>query len=504
MVASSNLLLLLLVVFCSCGGSSDTVDSQFLNVPVSQFIDSIKFTIDAVEQVASIVSGFGTNFGEFRLSNAIADCIDLLDLTAEELSWTLSVSSDHNSNQDNNNNGTGYLSSDLRTWLTGALANQDTCIDGFDGTNSFIIKSAIAGGLNQISSLILQSLQQVHDTPPPTSPSRQWNPAWFSARELQTGWGSVDAVVAKDGSGDYDKIMDAIASAPLLSTRRFVIYVKKGVYKEYVEINKHQWNIMIVGDGMDASIISGNRSFKGGYTTFRSATFSVNGKGFIARDITFENTAGAEMEQAVAFRSDSDLSVLYRCGIKGFQDTLYAHSSRQFYRECRISGTVDFIFGDGTVVFQSCQIVARKGKPNQKNAITAQGRKHPCNTTGFSIQFSNISVETELLVDNHTQTYLGRPWRLYSRTMIMQSYIGPGIRAEGWLEWKGDLGLNTLWYGEYMNYGEGAGVGNRVKWPGFHLVKDPSHARNFTVAEFILGDYWLPDTDIKYTAGLSV
>lgn len=109
---------------------------------------------------------------------------------------------------------------------------------------------------------------------------------------------------------------------------------------------------------------------------------AVNGRGFLARDITFQNTAGPEKHQAVALRSDSDLSVFYRCAMRGYQDTLYTHTMRQFYRECTITGTVDFIFGDGTVVFQNCQILVKKGLPDQKNTITAQGRKEADQPSG--------------------------------------------------------------------------------------------------------------------------
>ncbi|KAL0333640.1 UNVERIFIED_CONTAM: Pectinesterase/pectinesterase inhibitor PPE8B [Sesamum angustifolium] len=175
---------------------------------------------------------------------------------------------------------------------------------------------------------------------------------------------------------------------------------------------------------------------------------------------------------------------------------------RQFYRECIITGTVDFIFGDGAVVFQNCQIQARKGLPNQKNTITAQGRKEPVENTGFSIQFCNISVEPDVL--NSTQTYLGRPWKLYSRTVIMQSYISNAVRPEGWLEWNGDFALNTLFYGEYMNYGPGSGLGARVKWPGYHVFNSSAEANNFTVSQFIIGNTWLPSTGVRYTAGLVV
>lgn len=231
------------------------------------------------------------------------------------------------------------------------------------------------------------------------------------------------------------------------------------------------------------------------------ANAAVKGPGFIARDITFENTAGPDKHQAVAFRSDSDLSVLFRCAFLGYQDTLYAHSQRQFYRECKITGTVDFIFGDGSAVFQNCQILGRKGLPSQKNTITAQGRKEPVENTGFSIQFSNISVEPDVM-PNSTLTYLGRPWKLYSRTVIMQSYISEAIKPEGWLEWNGNFALDTLYYGEYMNFGPGAGIENRVKWPGYRVMNNPQ-ASNFTVSNFLLGNSWLPSTGVKYTAGLS-
>ncbi|KAF5176240.1 Pectinesterase/pectinesterase inhibitor PPE8B [Thalictrum thalictroides] len=335
-------------------------------------------------------------------------------------------------------------------------------------------------------------------------------PSWMKVRERGLLQGSVngvmaDVVVAKDGSGHYTTITDAVLAAPNNSTRRYVIYIKKGVYHENVEIKKKKWNLMMVGDGMGVTVISGNRNFIDGWTTFRSATFAVAGKGFIARDLTFENTAGPEKHQAVALRCDSDLSAFYRCGIHGYQDTLYAHSLRQFYRECRISGTVDFIFGNGAVVFQNCEILARKPLPNQKNSITAQGRKDPNQNTGFSIQFCNISADADLNASlNSTYTYLGRPWKEYSKTIIMQSYISNAVRPEGWLEWNGNFALDTLYYAEYMNYGPGAGLSSRVKWPGYHLLNQSYQAYNFTVAQFIDGNLWLPSTGVRFTSGLSI
>ncbi|KAJ4841274.1 hypothetical protein Tsubulata_942612 [Turnera subulata] len=497
----------------SSSSTSDYLQSECLKVPVSQFVGSVQSTLDIIRDVVSIISNFGNFFGDRRLSNAITDCLDLLDFSSDELSWSMSASQ----NPKGKHNSTGDLRSDLKTWLSAALVNQDTCIDGFEGTNS-ILKTLVATGLTQITSSVQELLSNVDPGPSSKSSGNDFTsgkngkkskfPSWVQVRDrhllLVNGF-TPDAIVAADGTGNYTKIMDAVKAAPETSMRRYIIYIKKGVYNEYVEIKKKKWNIMMMGDGMNRTIITGNRNFIDGWTTFRSATFAVAGRGFIARDITFENTAGPAKHQAVAFRSDSDLSVCYRCEMKGYQDTLYTHTMRQFYRECRISGTVDYIFGDATAVFQDCQIVSRLGLPNQKNTITAHGRKDPNQPTGYSMQFCNITADIDLLpYVNSTYTYLGRPWKNFSRTIIMQSYMSDVIRPEGWLPWNADLYLDTLYYGEYMNYGPGAGLGKRVNWPGYHVLNASSQVTNFTVSQFLEGNLWLPSTGVRYTAGLGV
>ncbi|XP_050132081.1 pectinesterase/pectinesterase inhibitor PPE8B [Malus sylvestris] len=505
---ASGKLLFFIVLLCVCCKSripfascsfTDDIQSECLKVPASEFAGSLRDTIDAVQQVVTILSQFANAFSDFRLANAISDCLDLLDFSADELNWSLSASQ----NQKGKSNSTGKLSSDLRTWLSAALVNQDTCGDGFEGTNS-IVKGLVSTGLNQVTSLVQDLLTQVHPNSDHQGPNGQI-PTWVKTEDrklLQADGVNVDAVVAQDGTGNFTNVMDAVLAAPDYSMSRYVIYIKRGTYKENVEIKKKKWNLMMIGDGMDATIISGNRSYIDGWTTFRSATFAVSGRGFIARDITFENTAGPQKHQAVALRSDSDLSVFYRCEIRGYQDTLYAHTMRQFYRDCKISGTVDFIFGDATVVFQNCQILAKKGLPNQKNSVTAQGRKDPNEPTGISIQFCNITADADLLpFVNSTFTYLGRPWKLYSRTVIMQSFLSNAVRPEGWLEWNADFALSTLSYGEYMNYGPGAGLGSRIKWPGYRVFNESTQVMNYTVAQFIEGNLWLPPTGVKYTAG---
>lgn len=221
------------------------------------------------------------------------------------------------------------------------------------------------------------------------------------------------------------------------------------------------------------------------------------------QDICIENTAGPEKHQAVALRVGADRSVINRCRLDGYQDTLYAHSLRQFYRDSVISGTVDFIFGNAAVVFQNCNLIARKPMIDQQNLVTAQGRVDPNQNTGTSIQRCKVVPSDDLApVKGSIPTYLGRPWKEYSRTVVMQSYIDDHVDPKGWMKWSGDFALDTLYYGEYDNNGPGAGTGGRVNWTGYHVITDPNVAKDFTVAELIQGGTWLQPTGVAFTEGL--
>ncbi|OMO67074.1 Pectinesterase, catalytic [Corchorus capsularis] len=173
----------------------------------------------------------------------------------------------------------------------------------------------------------------------------------------------------------------------------------------------------------------------------------------MAVNLTIENTAGPEGGQAVALRTQSRYSVYYKCEMKGYQDTLYSDGFNQFYRECKISGTVDFIFGNGQVVFQHCDILARQNLKGKANTITAQGRDKWEEARGFTFQFCNVTGDTDLLkAAEPTPTYLGRPWRRYAVTVFMQTNLSNIIRPEGWLEWDKSFD-STVFYGEFKNIG---------------------------------------------------
>ncbi|KAE8665485.1 putative pectinesterase/pectinesterase inhibitor 7 [Hibiscus syriacus] len=313
--------------------------------------------------------------------------------------------------------------------------------------------------------------------------------------------------VSQDGSGNFTTIKDALSAAPNNTNGLkgyFLIYITAGVYQEYVSIAKNKKYLLMIGDGINQTIITGNRSVVDGWTTFNSATFAVVAPNFVAVNITFQNTAGAIKHQAVAVRNGADLSAFYSCSFEGYQDTLYTHSLRQFYRECDIYGTVDFIFGNAAVVFQNCNIYPRQPMSGQFNAITAQGRTDPNQNTGTSIHDCNIVAAADLASSSTSfKTYLGRPWKEYSRTVYMQSFMGSLIDPAGWREWNGDFALNTTYYAEYDNSGRGSNTSSRVTWSGYHTI-NATEAANFTVSGFLVGDEWLPDTGVPFTASLLV
>ncbi|KAJ7524900.1 hypothetical protein O6H91_17G027000 [Diphasiastrum complanatum] len=321
----------------------------------------------------------------------------------------------------------------------------------------------------KLLSIALTFVVSLYSSPEEISLKYTTPPTWLKsdvARHLEDpALFMGDVIVSKDGSGHYSKIQDAVDAAPIKSKKRYTIYIKGGVYLENVDVSKSKTNLMFVGDGIGQTIISGNKNVVDGATTFTSATVAVTGNGFLARDITFRNTAGAAKHQAVALRVGADQAAFYKCSFEGYQDTLYTHSQRQFYRQCMIYGTVDYIFGNAAALFQDSTLLARVPLAQQKNTYTAQGRTDPNQNTGLVFQGSVVDGDSNLRkVIQNFPTYLGRPWKEYSRTVFLKSYEGSVINPAGWLEWAGDFALKTLFYGEYQCTGPGSGSAQRFSW----------------------------------------
>lgn len=466
---------------------------------------ALKATMEQAVEAHRLISAMDPNSFGKRGKSAWQDCLELYKDTVDLL---------HRSVNSNNKNPL-----DTHTWLSASFANQQTCQNGFADFQISSHFESFPSMLSNFSKLLSNSLA-IHKaaTTPSTSSFRDNQihgrrllsdgfPDWVSAADrklLQSGGAAstADIVVAQDGSGNYQTISEAVEAAAKLGGGRIVVYVKAGVYEENVEIKKDTTNLMVVGDGMDSTIVTGNRNNVDGSTTFQSATFGVSGDGFIAQDITFENTAGPAKFQAVALRSGSDHSVFHRCSFKGYQDTLYVYSQRQFYRDCNIYGTIDFILGDAVAILQNCNILVRKPMSGQSNVVTAQARTDPNENTGIVIHDSSITASSDLNpVQGSFETYLGRPWQKYSRTVIMKSNLDGLIHPKGWLPWSGDFALSTLYYAEYMNSGAGAATGGRVNWPGYRVLTSAAEAEEFTVGNFLAGDSWIP-AGVPYSAGL--
>ncbi|XP_054792679.1 pectinesterase 3-like [Prosopis cineraria] len=501
----------------SCLSSISSLHNSNTTDPELLFKLSLRVAVDELSNLSKLPSKLKANVKDPRVQKAIEVCGIVFDDAVDRLNESIS-------SLDGGGNGGKILSpskiGDVETWLSAAITYQETCLDALEELNSTAaseiledLKTAMKNStefasnslaiVTKILGLLSNFNFPIHRRLLGFGGSDSGFPDWLGPAERRllenTNATAPHAVVAKDNSGRYKTIKEALAAVKKKSVTRFVIHVKEGVYKENIDLDKNTWNVMIYGDGKTKTIISGNLNFIDGTPTFSTATFAVKGKGFIAKDIGFINTAGAAKHQAVAFRSGSDRSVFFRCSFDGFQDTLYAHSNRQFYRECDITGTIDFIFGNSAVVFQNCNIKPRQPLPNQFNTITAQGKKDPNQNTGIIIQKSSISALDNL----NAPTYLGRPWKEYSTTVIMQSDIGSFLDPAGWKEWvSGVEPARTIFYAEYKNSGAGSGVDNRIKWAGYKSRLSDDEAAKFTVQSFIQGSDWLPDAAVEFESTL--
>jgi pectinesterase len=267
-------------------------------------------------------------------------------------------------------------------------------------------------------------------------------------------------IVASDGSGDFRTVQEAINAVPDFRKNETKIFIKKGIYKEKLVLATSKIHVTFVGEDRDKTILtyddfaSKKNRFGEEVGTTGSTSFFVFGDDFRAENITFENSSGP-VGQAVAVRVDGDMVAFVNCRFLGFQDTLYPHGekSRQYYRDCRIEGTVDFIFGWSTAVFDRCTIVCK-----DQGFITAPSTNEGT-TFGFVFLDCKITGDAE-----DASFYLGRPWRPFGRSAFIRCDLGKVINPEGWHNWDKPDAEKTTYFAEYKNTGVGASTEKRVKW----------------------------------------
>jgi pectinesterase len=287
--------------------------------------------------------------------------------------------------------------------------------------------------------------------------------------------------VAIDGSGDYKTLQEAINVCKAFPDERILISLKPGIYSEKVEIFSWTSRISLIGENANTTVITFNDySGKGAINTFTSYTVKVLGNDFYAENITFENSAGP-IGQAVALHIEADRAIFKNCRFIGNQDTIYTggENSRQYFKDCYIEGTTDFIFGAATAVFENCHIHSKKNS-YVTAASTPEGK-----TYGYV--FVNCKLTGAPDID---KVYLGRPWRNFAKTVFINCELGSHILSAGWHNWSKPEAEKTAFYAEYRSTGAGANPAERVSWSR-QLTNE--EVKKYSIDKILAGsDQWLP------------
>lgn len=269
-----------------------------------------------------------------------------------------------------------------------------------------------------------------------------------------------DAVVSPNGDGDYKTVQEAINKAPQTTTaeKPWVILVKPGTYKELIYAQREKRFVHLVGEDPQKTVITYNlnASMKGAdgmeIGTFRTPSVTIDADDFSMEKLTLENSAGP-VGQALAVRVDGDRVAFRNCTFLGFQDTILLNHGRQYFKDCTITGAVDFIFGGATAFFDGCTLnCVRDGY------LTAASTPAEA---AFGFVFSNCTITT---ANPGVKMYLGRPWRPYASTIFLNTKMPEGIRPEGWHNWDKPERETTARYSEFNSSGPGANPEKRVSW----------------------------------------
>jgi pectinesterase len=318
---------------------------------------------------------------------------------------------------------------------------------------------------------------------------------------------SPDVKTGIEGTTEFPTIQMAMDHHPFAGIGRdgkpgqVFIEIAPGVYHERVIVTQNHTNITLVGMGKTPEdvVITNSLNAKQAGGTFFTETVEINGSGFEADNITFENTAG-NTGQAVAAAVRADKAVFKHCRFLGHQDTLFADYGRQYYVDSYIEGGVDFIFGNATAVFDHSEIHA-----NGSGYLTAQSRTSPEQTTGYVIIDSKVTSGIEAgpgpgaaseasnpvrdKISRDTIS-LGRPWRPYSRVVYIDTELPADVVPEGWNAWGKTPGTPLAYYAEYHDSGPGAIVAARVPWSHQLMGRQ---AGQYRPRVFLAGaDHWDP------------
>ncbi|XP_019179724.1 PREDICTED: probable pectinesterase 29 [Ipomoea nil] len=285
------------------------------------------------------------------------------------------------------------------------------------------------------------------------------------------------------GHGHFRTIQAAIDSVPQYNKKWICIHVRAGTYREQVNIPREKPYIYLRGEAQRRTNVIWD-----GHDSIEAATFSCDADNTFVKSITFINSYNFPPEHnrnprrvAVAAMLSGDKMAFFRCGFKGWQDTLWDVHGRHYFKKCSINGAVDFIFGNGQSIYEGCSIsVDRGGEEGMIGYITAQGRQEAGESSGFV--FKNCHVH------GNGKAYLGRPWRDYARVIFYRTYLEDNVVPQGWTSYATASGLNKLTFVEHGCSGPGSNRSMRVKWLAELGGRE---LRYFTSLSYIDNDGWL-------------
>ena len=339
--------------------------------------------------------------------------------------------------------------------------------------------------------------------------------------------------VAKEGGAEFTTVGDALASVPPSAAGPILISIGPGVYSEKLRIDRP--NVRLAGAGRHSTILRyddhAKRLLPSGEPmgTFNSYTLYVGGIDFEARDLSVENSAGDGrlVGQAVACYVDADRASFFRCGFAARQDTLclgplpanpipkglntthpvaIAGQSgrrelfRHYFRECRIEGDIDFIFGSAAALFEDCEILSLE-RGETVNGYIAAPSTLPGQAYGFVFLRCRLKGSA-----GKGSVFLGRPWRPTAKAAFIDCELGDHIAAEGWDNWGNPANERGAEFAEFGSRGPGApagfaepgsgpspSAGRRAAWA---RVLDPGDVSHFTPRAILSGDDgWSPWLD---------
>ncbi|TLM87890.1 pectinesterase family protein [Hymenobacter jeollabukensis] len=271
-------------------------------------------------------------------------------------------------------------------------------------------------------------------------------------------------VVARDGSGNYRTVQEALNAVPKNNTTPITIFIKKGVYKEKLNLAKKQDNVHLVGEAAEETILVyddyNGRVVEGAAEplgTSEASSFRVFGNNFSAENLTFQNTAAHTAGQGPAMWVYGDKAQFRNCRFLGNRDTLYVYGygSRQYYKNCYIEGTTDFILGSSTAWFEDCTLSCKPSGTCMLAASTPD-------TVTFGMVFQRCKVVGDVPEDSY---FLGRPWKPYGKIVFLNSELGAMIKPKGWDHWGKETNKQDAFFAEFKSKGPGAAKAkNRALW----------------------------------------